>query len=78
MSNGPWTPGHLYTPSNGSEGDYFMAEWCERCAKDGYTEEHPEKGCPIIVESMRDMNPPQWRINDDGWPMCSEFEGVTQ
>ena len=23
-----------YRPSNGAEGDYFMAEWCEQCEKD--------------------------------------------
>lgn len=71
---GPWTPGKLYTPSNGSEGDVFMARWCERCAKDGFTEEHPENGCKIIVESMCGMEPPQWVIDAKGWPMCAEFK----
>lgn len=27
-----WTPGYL--PSNGTDGDYFRAEWCDRCVRD--------------------------------------------
>ena len=36
-----------YRPSNGTEGMYFEAKFCERCAKND-----PEKGCDIQARAF--------------------------
>ena len=56
MSRSQFEP---YRPSNGTEGEYFMNEYCYRCAKDD-----PEKDilCPIIIASMG------YDIEDEGYP----------
>lgn len=43
-----------YRPSNGTEGEIFMSNWCERCKKDAAHRRDPDagKGCRIIVYMM--------------------------
>ena len=73
---GPWIPGKPYRPSNGTEGEWFMADWCDRCTKDNY----PEKPfCPIIGASLAfDIGnpnyPKEWIIGPDGWGMCTAYQ----
>lgn len=61
-----------YRPSNGTEGERFMARWCEKCVKDT-----PSKPCRIIALTMslgidhKDY-PPEWVEDDDG-PRCTAF-----
>ena len=63
-----------YRPSNGSEEEWFMAGWCEKCVKD--SESH---SCPIIGRTMSLMEfepgyPEEWVEDDDG-PRCTAFWG---
>lgn len=61
-----------YRPSNGTEGDWFMSQFCDRCAKD--TEASP---CPIIAATMAldvdDPDYPEEWIEDDSGPRCTAF-----
>ncbi len=69
-------PEKPYQPSNGSEGDFFMAEWCNRCAHEG--DEEGFDYCPIIDLSMTydvmDPEYPKEWIYRDGKPTCTKFE----
>lgn len=61
-----------FRPSNSSEGDWFMSEWCERCRKD--TEDEP---CPILMASMaygvdEPGYPAAW-VTDESGPRCTAF-----
>lgn len=60
-----------YRPSNGSEGDWFVGRWCERCVK--------AKPCAIVGRSMAHSigepgYPRQWVQDDDG-PRCTAYSG---
>lgn len=66
----------LYRPSNGSEGDWFESQFCERCEKDrAFWQDgncDPDKVCMIHnLSYVRQV--PQW-IYVDGEPVCTEFE----
>jgi hypothetical protein len=67
-----------YRPANGSEGDFFMAAFCEQCKKYGYSDETPEKTCPILMASMafeiEDAGYPSEWIRDDDGGKCTSFE----
>lgn len=63
----------LYRPSNGTEGEWFMSQWCERCVKD-----RPSKPCSIIgrtmgLETTEKGYPREWVTDDDG-PRCTAFQ----
>lgn len=62
-----------YRPSNGSEGLYFTAEFCERCTK------YADGGCPILLNTLLyEKNEPEypgeWVYDDSGNPTCTAFE----
>lgn len=64
-----------YRPSNGTEGDMFMAQWCENCALSGYDGD----GCMIQLRSLaHDIDEPEypveWIKTDEG-PKCTAFTG---
>ena len=68
----------LYRPSNGTEGDLFMARWCRLCKKD-----HPTEGCEILMRSMLHWKdepgyPTEWRYRKEKdqteHPVCTAFE----
>jgi hypothetical protein len=66
----------LYRPSNGSEGDWFMAGHCRRCKKDRNGD------CLIIAKAMGfDITeaeyPREWTFKD-GDPTCTAFDDVDQ
>jgi hypothetical protein len=44
----------LYRPSNGTEGEGFMAAWCARCQRDQASRDDPGgfDGCEIIGRTM--------------------------
>lgn len=64
-----------YRPSNGTEGEMFMSDWCARCTKD-----KPPHGCQIIALTMalevdHPDYPAEWVEDDDGSnPRCTAFE----
>lgn len=70
-----------YRPSNGSEGDYFIADWCARCLKYRTDDERDESECDILTRSFwYDLGdkeyPTEWIVDDDGLsnPRCTAFE----
>ena len=54
-----------YYPSNGTDGLFFIANWCEWCYK--------ERNCTILAGSMTGKQPKQWIYGDDGKPTCTSF-----
>jgi hypothetical protein len=63
----------LYRPSNGTEGEFFQARFCYRCAKDANND------CEIILRSMafntwEDDYPREWTYGEDDKPTCTAFE----
>ena len=84
MTIGPYPQlaGKPYRPSNGTEGDMFMAEWCEHCEHDSRWRDDPESaGCPILCDTMiyhtRDPEyPKEWIYDQEGRPSCTAFTQV--
>jgi hypothetical protein len=63
-----------YRPSNGTEGEFFMAQFCYRCSK-----HDTEGGCPIQFATMSyeitDAEyPKEWIYDADGKETCTAFE----
>lgn len=53
-----------YRPSNGTEGDIFRADWCDKCAKDANGD------CLILARTMAfdvddEKYPVEWRRRAD-------------
>lgn len=76
---GPGTPGSPFMPSNGTEGQLFIADWCERCLYNNRAEvdREVEIGCPILDNSFRTdygKGPSQWVHGEDGWGSCTMFD----
>ncbi len=74
----------LYRPSNGTEGEAFISEWCGNCARDlsangtkdfDDCEEH--ELCDIIARSFaHDESEPEYPrewVEDDDGPRCTAF-----
>lgn len=71
--------GEPYQPSNGTEGEIFMAAYCNRCKHDNLDPDTYEGGCEIIVRTMAfspgdDDYPKEWCYGPDGQPVCTAFE----
>ena len=69
-----------YRPSNGTEGEYFMSEYCYRCQHDVPYQENPDAGggCEILMRTMaygiKDPEYPgdTW-VYFNGRPTCLAF-----
>ncbi len=66
----------LYRPSNGTEGEIFMGQWCARCQHDDYHD--GGDGCPIIGNTMalavdHPDYPKEWREEGPQGPRCTNF-----
>lgn len=79
---GEEAPGTPYRPSNGTEGECFISEWCAKCARDKVmngtaTDEDADKDpslyCEILGASFRDGGAKEWVHNEKGWPCCTAF-----
>lgn len=76
--------GEPYCPSNGTEGEGFMARWCNRCKRDRAFQDSggEEPGCEIISASMaynvRDPKYPKEWVWQDGRPVCTAFDNVSE
>lgn len=71
------THARLYRPSNGTEGECFQGQWCERCTKD---DADNEVYCDILTRTaafgIEDPEyPKEWTYGDDGQPICTAFDG---
>lgn len=75
-------PGESYMPCNGSEGEFFMAMWCEECERDkvmngSATVEDADKDpglyCRILNDSFHSEGVAEWVYGADGQPCCTAF-----
>lgn len=67
----------LYRPSNGTEGEYFMAEHCYQCIHENPKADAKPK-CEIITLVMcfdtKDKEyPKEWCYDENGDPTCTKF-----
>ncbi|WP_142850994.1 hypothetical protein [Telmatospirillum sp. J64-1] len=72
--------GQKYRPSNGTEGEIFLAAWCARCIHEAAHRADPdnEDGCLIIAASFAfdiedEEYPQEWQYGEDGQPKCTAF-----
>ena len=75
----PAAAGQPYRPSNGTEGELFKAQFCDRCQLDNFNHDTGEGGCGILVRSMcfdidHPKYPAEWLFGGDGKPTCAAFE----
>lgn len=69
-----------YQPSNGTEGMWFLAKFCDNCKWDKkYRETQEGSGCGIILKMMAfdvyDSRYPKQLINtEEKGPHCTKFE----
>jgi hypothetical protein len=57
-----------YKPANGTEGDIFEANWCNKCKKNDIL-------CPILCDAYCGEQPVQW-IYWNNKPICIVFESI--
>lgn len=56
-----------YTPANGSEGDWFESNWCEKCQNN--------ETCEIVMQGHCGEQPKEWyHLNSN--PICEEFKPI--
>lgn len=72
--------GKPYRPSNGTEGTWFVDEWCCNCIHGKYehTGDIADKPCELLTASfmcdIKDpMYPKEWIYDKDGHPACTAF-----
>ena len=63
--------GTPYVPSNGSEGQAFIARFCRHCIHD------TEQDCGILFRALAGCEPPEWTHDADGRPQCTAFSALT-
>lgn len=73
--------GAPYRPSNGTEGEIFMGQWCANCKRDAARRADPEAGdgCLIPVYAMAlkigdPSYPREWVRGSDGHGRCTAFK----
>ncbi|MBL4598563.1 MAG: hypothetical protein JKX93_06290 [Rhizobiaceae bacterium] len=64
-----------YRPSNGTEGDSFIASWCSQCTRFNVSE--PNEGCEIELRALNHSigeqeYPVEW-CYFDGIPVCTAY-----
>lgn len=72
-------PGERYMPSNGTDGQCFIEEWCCNCQRDRSLRDGVEldecdddEKCEIVAASFRD-EAVEWRELEDGRCICVAF-----
>ena len=68
----------LYQPSNGTEGQFFIEEYCMNC-QNCNPDPNGAKQCDILLRSLAygindEQYPNEWRYDNDGKPMCTEHK----
>ena len=71
--------GDIYRPSNGSEGESFHAQFCDRCSRDKFDGDGGES-CPILLRAIahgvdHPDYPAEWTYDSAGRPTCTAFLG---
>ena len=54
-----------YYPANGTDGEIFTSEFCDRCYK--------RYGCSILMKSLIGIEPKQWIYDENDKPTCTSF-----
>jgi hypothetical protein len=67
-----------YRPSNGTEGEAFIYNWCSNCIHGKYEHDQSADSCDIVTMAMCfDLNdkeyPNEWRYNSEGKAVCTAF-----
>lgn len=67
-----------YRPSNGTEGMWFISEFCEHCRRENPGDVETRK-CKILTKTMLyDVNekdyPKEWTYDEKGDPTCTKYE----
>lgn len=77
-------PGEQWLPSNGTEVELFLDQWCRKCARDksmregaDYDECDDNEVCPIIAASFRG-EAVEWRELDSGEVKCMKYVPADQ
>lgn len=72
-----------YRPSNGTEGCWFQAEFCENCHRDREYQESGGNapGCEILLETMiHDIGEPEypreWITGGGAGPRCTAYRPI--
>lgn len=76
-----------YQPSNGTEGDFFMQDFCYRCKHydpdaclgSGDCTKIDDTGMSILCKTVwmdvkEEGYPEEWQYGEDGLPRCTAFE----
>lgn len=69
----------LYRPSNGSEGDWFRGQFCDRCVRDRDWRESETNPCEILNATLclstdDPHYPSEWRYDENDDPVCMAFD----
>jgi hypothetical protein len=60
--------------ANGTEGEIWMARWCEECANDSPELVDRGEGCPLLLIALLGKTPKEWPVNPTGGDYtCDEF-----
>lgn len=79
----PHCAGKPFIPSNGTEGDMFMEEFCFQCIHERWThrqkEDRDEDKCGIMNRALlydtKDPEyPKEWVFTAEGWPVCTSWK----
>lgn len=62
-----------YRPSNGSEGEWFMSKFCERCVKDSEARPCRIIGLTMSLDISHKDYPRAWVEDAETGPRCTEF-----
>ena len=77
--------GQKYRPSNGTEGEIFIENWCSQCARDRAMREganidecDDDEVCEIIARTFAhdvedEQYPTEWQFDEHGQPCCKAF-----
>ncbi|MEN6401130.1 MAG: hypothetical protein ABFD94_04240 [Armatimonadia bacterium] len=68
----------LYRPANGTEGDIFASQFCDRCEHEREWRHDDVSPCEIRNRTfMHGTNhpdyPQEWRLDAEGYPTCTAF-----
>lgn len=67
-----------YRPSNGTEGEWFIAKWCATCVHEQARRDDPDAdGCDIVTWTMalpidHPDYPNEWQYGPNG-PRCTAY-----
>lgn len=68
-----------YRPSNGTEGDFFISNWCDNCKHDSEEAPCEVRGRTYWYSIGDPEYPVEWIVDDDGIsnPRCTAFVEIT-